>query len=146
MRLKNLQKNKGAGFVMLFAITISAIVLAIALGVANIAFKEIKFGSDARDTNDAFFAVDTGIESALFGDKPPNHICTVVPPATSCSFSFAISQLGSLGQSCVNVIVNKTTSPPIITITATGYNTGGNIAGSCNPPQNSMERQFTVTY
>ena len=35
----------------------------------NISLKEIKFGTSARDTNDAFFAADTGAECALFNDK-----------------------------------------------------------------------------
>src|SRR3989344_2360391 len=79
MQNKKLKNNKGpaphhfsksgAGFVILFAVTLSSILLAIALGVANIALKEIKFSTSARDTNDAFFVADTGAECALFYDK-----------------------------------------------------------------------------
>ena len=37
-----------AGFVILFAVSIASIVLAIALGIANIAYKEIKFTTSAK--------------------------------------------------------------------------------------------------
>ena len=67
------QKNtKNRGFVILFAVTISSILLALAIGVANIALKEVKFNTSAKDTNNAFFAADTAIEYALFQDKPPS--------------------------------------------------------------------------
>src|SRR3989344_7795571 len=62
-------QSSGSGFVILFAVMISSIILAIALGVSNIAFKEIKFSTSVKDTNDAFFAADTGLECALFNDK-----------------------------------------------------------------------------
>src|SRR3989338_10209048 len=58
-----------SGFVILFAVMISSIILAIALGVANIALKEIKFSASVKDTNEAFFAADTGLECVLFNDK-----------------------------------------------------------------------------
>ena len=51
MIIKKIKKNRG--FVILFAVTLSSILLAIALGVANIALKEIRFGTSAKDTNEA---------------------------------------------------------------------------------------------
>ena len=60
-------KNK-KGFVILFAVTLSAILLSIALGVSNIAFNEAKFSTSVKNTNDAFFAADVGAEQALFWD------------------------------------------------------------------------------
>src|SRR5688572_19750284 len=66
--IKNRIKNN-RGFVMLFAVTLSSLILSIAIGVATIALREIKFGTSARDSNDAFFAADTGIECALNYDK-----------------------------------------------------------------------------
>ncbi len=140
MKMRDLQKNRG--FVILFAITISSILLAIALGVGNIALKEMKFSTNARDTNDAFLAADTGIEKALFDDKA-GDICT---PAPCGSPLITISQLGSAGQNCVKVTVNKTVSPAMTTIISKGYNAGGSVPGSCNPPSNSIERELKVTY
>jgi hypothetical protein len=151
-KLKNIFKKgpvqphfckSGAGFVILFAVTISSILLAVALGAANIAYREVKFSTSAKDTNDAFFAADTGIESALLQDKAPNSICA---PAPSCSFSFDISQLGSSAKSCVKVTANKTASPFLTTIVSKGYNTGSAAGGACKPPVNSVERQLEVNY
>ena len=59
MIILKIKKNKG--FVLIFAVTLAAILLSIALGISQIALKEIKFGTSAKDTNDAFFAADTGL-------------------------------------------------------------------------------------
>ena len=131
-----------AGFVILFAVTISSILLAVALGVTNIAFREVKFSTSAKDTNDAFFAADTGIEKALLQDKAPNSICTPAP----CSLSFTISQLGSSFSSCVKVTADKTATPSLTTIVSKGYNSGGGVSGACNPTANSVERQLEAKY
>ena len=150
--IKNLQKNIGtapyevksfrSGFVILFAVTLSAIFLAIALGISNIALKELKFSTSVKGTNDAFFAADTGVEKALFDDKV-SGTCT---PAPCGPISFIISQLGSAGQSCAKVTVTKTTSPNIITIISKGYNDGSSTSGSCTQGSNSVEREIKVTY
>jgi hypothetical protein len=142
MRKKILKIKNNCGFVILFAVTVSSILLAIALGVANIALKEVKFSTVARDTNDAFFAADTGTESALFADRADN-ICT---PAPTCSHTFSAFQLGSLGKSCVNVSVNKVLAPPATTIISKGYSIGENVAGSCEPSSKSVERELITTY
>src|SRR3990167_7369760 len=106
MKYKDFQKiNKNNGFVILFAVMLSSIILAISLGVANIALKEIKFGTNARDTNDAFFASDTAIEYILFQDKPsPGPGPLFVPPSgTSETRSYVVSGLGGTGISCAKV-------------------------------------------
>lgn len=154
-------KNKNRAFVILFAVTISAILLAIALGVANIAFREVRFSTDARDTNDAFFAADTGAECALFYDKLSANAFTGGVPmncsggavtlvqAPSSVWNFVIAGLGSLGKSCVKVTVNKNTTPPKTTVTSKGYNSGGGGAApgwTCNPVTNSLERELIITY
>src|SRR3989344_7358348 len=125
------------GFVILFAVTLSSILLAIALGVANIALKEVKFGTNARDTNNAFFAADTGIELALFNDKSSSSIY----PAPGF-WNFVLSGLGSSGQGCAIVTVDKTV-PPATKIISKGYNDGG---ASCTQGSNSVERQLEVNY
>ena len=133
------RKLSGSGFVLLFAVTISAILLTIALGVANIALKEVKFGTSARDTNDAFFAADTGIEYTLFKDKitgfyPLNVVTPVIIP-----------QLGTLGQGCAMVTVDKTVSS-VTTFISKGYNVASadGLCTSANP--NSIERELKTTY
>ncbi len=133
------KSKSGAGFVILFAVTLSSILLSIALGVANIALKEVKFGTSAKDTNDAFFAADTGIEYVLFNDKPPS---IYTAPGT---WNVTVPGLGSAGTSCAKVNVTKTGPPSIrTTIISKGYNTGDS---SCNPTNsNRIERELLITY
>ncbi|MEI7709525.1 MAG: pilus assembly PilX N-terminal domain-containing protein [bacterium] len=138
-------KNK-KGFVIIFAVTLSAILLAIALGVSNIALKEIRFGTNARDTNDAFFAADTGLEQALYNDKYPSSVCTITSPATSCSTSFVIIGLGSQGQSCVKVTASKTLTPLATYIDAKGYNTGGTDSSCVSSSTSRVEREIKASY
>lgn len=126
------RKPSGSGFVLLFAVTLAALLLAIALGVTNIAFRELKFSTNARDTNDAFFAADTGIERALFLDKNGNAV----------DGEFSIPRLGGRNQSCVRVTVTKTINPPAVKIISKGYN----IDIGCAPTGNAVERQIEVNY
>ncbi len=154
----NLQKNNGpapyeakgfrSGFVILFAVTISSIMLAIALGVSYIAFKEIKFGTSAKDTNEAFFAADTGVEWVLFNDKTGSTTFPLVPNQDTIYPDRFISGLSSNAAGCaiVRVEKNDTVSPMLTSIIVKGYNTGGNIANQCNPPTNSIERELDVNY
>lgn len=141
MMIKNLQKNRG--FVILFAVTISSILLAIALGVANIALKEVKFGTNARDTNNAFFAADRGIESVLFNDKPPSIY-------SIGSMDVIVPNPGITGASCarvnitkVNVILDSVTYVKT-TIISKGYNIGDASCNSTNPDR--IERELKITY
>jgi len=136
-------RNK-AGFVILFAVTLASILLAISLGVGNIALREIKFGTDARDTNDAFFAADTGIEFVLFNDKPPS-----IYPAPG-SMDVTIIGLGSTGKGCAKVNITKTNfvvdSVTYIatTVVSKGYNIGDASCVSSNPDR--IERELTTNY
>ncbi|OGI63319.1 hypothetical protein A2818_01230 [Candidatus Nomurabacteria bacterium RIFCSPHIGHO2_01_FULL_40_12] len=144
-------KSSGSGFVILFAVTLSSIILAISLGVANIALKEIKFGTSARDTNNAFFASDTAIEYVLFQDKMspgPGPLFTP-SPGTSETRSYVVSGLGDAGTSCAQVSVLKdNTVPPDIktTIISKGYNSGtqDGLCVSTNPDR--IERELKITY
>ena len=152
MNFKKIKNNRG--FVILFAVTISSILLAIALGVANIALKEIKFGTGAKETNDSFFAADTGAEYALFSDKTGSSIFVPTPnPGAKMSYpTIFISGLGSTGLSCaiVNVEKDNISSPMATTVISKGYNVGGSALGvlpvSCIPPSNSIEREIKVSY
>ena len=158
MKKKEIKKNRG--FVLLFVIVISSIILAITLGVANIALKEIKFSTEARSTNEAFFAADTGAECALYNDKstvnsfrspsPANITCngnSVPLNGTSPSWNFILSGLGSGRQGCAKVTVDKSGSCGSATcIVSKGYNDGGGVAGSCLQGQSSIERQLEVSY
>lgn len=153
-------KGSRSGFVILFAGTISAILLSIALGVANIAFKEVKFRTSDKETNAAFFAADVGVECALFYDRSDQNKFPADGPAMpiTCAnnldipvsfsagvYNFTITNLGDLGQGCAKVTVDKT-APPMTTIISSGYNNGGNVPGSCVQGSNTVERQIELNY
>ena len=160
MKYKNLQNNRG--FVLLFAVTLSALLLAIAVGVTNIAFREIRFSTNAIASNDAFFAADTGIECALFHDKSANSVFDEEGGIVQClggdgidiedssPWSFTISGFGSSNKSCVHVTVTKDPLViPITTIVSKGYNVGeddGDGTGCVSSDPNRVERQLEVRY
>jgi hypothetical protein len=156
----SLKKIKNKGFVLLFAVTLAAIFLSIALGIASVALKEVNFSTSAKNSNDAFFAADTGVECALYYDKLGAFVTGNVSQIINCNSSnvsvnesssslpywnFNISGLDSGGQGCTKVTVDKTVSNTT-TITASGYNQGGGSAGSCSPGPNNVERVLSSFY
>jgi hypothetical protein len=143
MKCENIKKNRG--FVLLFAVTLAALLLSIALGVSSVALKEVKFSTSAKDTGNAFFAADTGAEQALYNDKSTVNLYGSAPG----TWNFIISGLGIDGKGCAKVNVTKDSpNPPNIrtTIISNGYNTGSAGAGICTPPSNAVERELQTTY
>ena len=146
-----------AGFALLFSVILSSILLAISIGVANIALKQVNFSTSAKDTNDAFFAADTGIECALRHDRSDATENAFVGTASmncagsaitlsgaSPSWSFVVYGLGSSGQSFVTVSVVKNLGAGTTTIVSKGYNIGN---ASCNSSNaNRVEREIQTTY
>ncbi|MCX6752232.1 MAG: hypothetical protein NTZ87_01895 [Candidatus Nomurabacteria bacterium] len=176
MEIKKLQKNKACphyyakrcrrGFVILFAVTLAAILLSIAIGVTNVALKEIKFSTSAKGTNDAFFAADTGIECALVNDKstinsftqsggPSSIQCigltiTLTKTGTSLNpvWDFVVPSLGSSSQSCAKVKVTKDFSLNTAVVVSKGYNngSGGDPSNWTCSNTNNVERELQVSY
>lgn len=162
MKILNIKKNivsinkiEGKkGFVMLFAVILSSIILAITLGVMDIALKEINFTTPARTTNEAFLAADLGVECALFNDKSTSNVFVMSGGVSSFScagnpvlfsgaypdWDFSFSGVGSNNKSCARVHVNKNGS--VTTITSKGHNFGDS---SCLVlGQNVVEREYVV--
>ncbi|MDQ3244759.1 MAG: hypothetical protein M3P22_00195 [bacterium] len=162
---KRLKQNKG--FALLFVIVISSIILSVALGLADVSYKEILFSTSNRVSNDAFYAADTGVECALYWDLGSSTSFFGVDPqvsgvTTRCtniiidifttipgmpnSWIFYLYGLGSSGNACVKVEVTKNISPTNQTkIVASGYNIGD--APTCTSTNtNRVERQLEVTY
>lgn len=81
MKKNNLQK----GFVVLFTILISSIVLLMALGIMSISTKEVTLSIQSRDAAKAFFAADAGMECALYADRQNNAFVPGVPVSLSCN-------------------------------------------------------------
>src|SRR5690606_15727798 len=63
--MKNILKNE-KGFVALFTVLLTSVILAMAIGIASISLKEIVLSSAASEGSLAFFAADSGIECALY--------------------------------------------------------------------------------
>ncbi len=162
--LKN--KKRNSAFVMLFAVVVSGIILTIALGVTNIALKELSFDTGAKSTNDAFFAADAGVECALFYDLTgEGDVSAFGQPSaglnTNCAgtdvdlnnggstpttgpWTFYLYPLGSSGNACAIVNVTKTLNPNVTTIVSKGYNLGGNTYDCSSTNLNRVERELVV--
>jgi hypothetical protein len=148
-------KINNEGFALLFVMVLVSIILAISIGVTDIALNEVNFSTSAQSTNDAFFAADTGAECALYWDKgltvndpfPASITCNNKPMAVS-SGAFTILGLGNTGQACAIVTISK--NPAAVspasptTVISKGYNNGG--TGLCGDTPNYVERELDVTY
>lgn len=134
---QNKYKNQKA-FVLLFAVVLSAVIFAIALGMTDIALKQVNFTTSAKNTNEAFFAADSGAECALFHDlngaqslfgQVPGFGSATSTVQTYCAgmavdlnngdpyepqtnppngWTFILHSLGTGGQSCAIVNLKKT--------------------------------------
>jgi Tfp pilus assembly protein PilX len=158
MKTSNRGKNNKKGIALLFSVMLSAIFLTIALGVLNISVKELNFSTSGKDTNNAFFAADSGVECALYNDKSGSTTFTGTDSTIDCfgtsyplspTFDFNINiGLGSNGNSCAKVNVSKTFDGNDIvtatTITSKGYNIGDSNCTSSNT--NRVERVLEVNY
>lgn len=154
MKIYKIQKNKGMA--LLFSVLLSSIILTISLGISNIAFGEIKFSTSAKNTNEAFFAADAGIECALFNDKTSSNVFVATSPdpivcqsgtvtvvsSTYPFWSFVLLGLGPQAQGCAKITVNKGVTP--MEVISNGYNVGD--SGTCNSTlTNRVERRLEVT-
>lgn len=164
----NYKKNRGVA--LLFAIMVTGVLFAVALGTTNIALKETKFSTSSKSTNEAFFAADTGAECALFNDKnlltfPLSGVSNITNGKINCtdvtgyfnqidngSFVFVVPSINSSG-SCAIVTVLKTDSGtkdefdniiPSVEIISKGYNVGDDSCNSTNT--NRVERELELNY
>jgi|SRR3989338_11705082 len=166
MKNKNIKKEKG--FVILFAVLISSVVLLIALGIANIASNENILSSSAREAQNAFFAADTGAECALYWDIKqgyfPADTNTVRPSGVNatCGLSSSLSDSSGLdsnqmysytfdldlNKQCAKVFIDKGYDPLNINtymtkIESKGYNVPCNDIGTS---PKAIERAVRLTY
>ena len=158
-----IKKNK-KGFVILFAVTLAAILLSIAVSVSEVAIKENSFGTSAKDTNEAFFAADTGAECAVYydnGDSTKNAFtgslspmncagATITPTEqTPNVWTFNLFGLGGSSKGCAIVTIDKTgpsdTCPDPFSscISSKGFNS---YQGACVPALNTVERELDLNY
>ncbi len=160
------------GFALLYAVVVSSVLLSVALGVSNIALKEIVFGTSAKDANDAFYAADTAAECTLFydnssletnpfiGSDPVDFYCAgnlvsihnTIPSGDIITWVFTITDLGNSNSptACANVTLEKQMIGTVqfTRVTAVGYN-NGTVASSgdnCVPTATSVQRVIELNY
>lgn len=156
--------NNKNGFVLLYVVLISSIILTITLSITDMSYREISLSSDARETNFAFFAADAGAECALLNDKASSTsfvqtggsgivTCFDIPITINQNiigdtgeWSFVLNNLGSDGDGCARVNVQKNFTELTTIIISKGYNSGGENNGFCDQGINSIERQIELYY
>lgn len=165
-QIKSSDSSSRGGFVVLFAVLVSSVVLLMALGITSLAAKEITLAVQSRDSAKAFYAADTGMECMLYADRPPVSIFNVSSNPVSCNgvvyspstpsptifiYYMATGQTGTNTESCAKVTVNKSYVPPagggpFTRIESLGYNSLYN-GTDCGPnTPNRIERAYRATY
>lgn len=142
---------KKQGVTLLLAIFISALALALGLGIFTIIFGELGISGTSKESLEAFYAADSGIECALFWDikqqafnnpvsgavqcagSAPSLNVTIGANSTTTSFSLLLSN------SCARVTVQKIGSETIIM--SLGENIACGLTGS-----RTVQRGLEVKY
>jgi hypothetical protein len=159
---KSKKENLKKGFTLLLASLVASLLLGIGLGIFSISFKEISLTSSNKESVDAFYSADTGIECALMYDFKTEVFATSLPysspPAgtvmcdgqdiasswtitgnpNSAITTFNLTDSGT-GTHCVTVVVNNK-SDDTTEIDSRGYNT----CDTSNPKR--VERGIKVKY
>ncbi|MBI2120096.1 MAG: hypothetical protein HYT94_00550 [Parcubacteria group bacterium] len=155
------RQNMG-GFVMLYAILVSTVILVIGLSLLGILIEQIPLSGIERESSLSFYAADSGMECALYGDSdavtPSLGAFHDAPVGGSChlhTYDFDVT-FPSEG-TCVSVTVTKVMKdedlsavPPVLeeavttNIQSRGYNTVCPPAASAKPWR--LERGIKVDY
>lgn len=87
------------GYTLLFAVLISSIVLGVALSILSISRRELLLSSNARESQYAFYAADSGLECAVYNDYYKNAFAGAPNPSLTCKgvspVIFSSSDLGN---------------------------------------------------
>lgn len=145
------------GFVMLFSVLISSMLVVIGLSIFNITLKELTISTSGRESQVAFYAANSGIECALYWNLKGNGsrsafasttaqeeidsaktvpaVCNAVTvnSATSATtnFTFYVNDPSDLNGPCVDVVVVKTPGVPSLgKLTTLIESRGRNICGT----------------
>ncbi|MBP7832015.1 MAG: hypothetical protein KA028_03315 [Candidatus Pacebacteria bacterium] len=99
--IKNkIQKQKTTasqrGFVALFSVLVSSILLLMALSIAGIAYKEQLLSVNAKSSQYSFVAADTGMECALYNDVKLQWFTSTNSPASIMCGGDSVEMLGDI--------------------------------------------------
>lgn len=149
-------KKNNSGFAMLFTVLVISIILAIALGIADVTFKQTVLSSLARDSQLAFYQADSGVECGMYydlnrGQLPRGTVTTDAPQQFTCgkdtislvsgqSFTdhFVYQEDVTGNTPCFSVTFDKT-DPAKNLVSARGFST-------CNSTAQQVERGLQVRY
>lgn len=118
------------GFVILFTILISVIILMIGLGIFSIATRETVLSGTAREAQYAFYAADAGVECALYAETQgvfsqgsgglfPCGATGMISTSGPNTFTFNVL-IDAVDKTCARVtVINSTGSRRVI---SQGYN------------------------
>jgi len=70
----NKKNNRRKGFVLLFAVLVSTLVLSVGISVISIALKQVVLSGSGRDSQYAFYAANTGAECATYWDLASSSV------------------------------------------------------------------------
>lgn len=157
MKYSSPHKNN-QGFVILFAVLVSSIILLIGMGMFRISIKETVLSSTARESTMAFFAADSGMECALYAEIQENafeegsiqaNICRPFFNGATNISSSGSAQLRVANPSlatCARVDIQRNNGA--VTMVSSGYNI---CMGQNNhlPNTNSpllLQRELFITY
>jgi hypothetical protein len=157
---KETRTTSSDGYAILFAVLLVSIILAITLGILNIAIKEFNFTATAKNSHVSFFAADTGGECALYGRKQgmlentsPVMLCdTQTITSTTTTVATNITQYNfsdiNVQNGCARVDIVVDDSDALVrrtTINSRGYNVTCAILQSVNP-STKIERLLSFEF
>ena len=157
------------GYAILFAVIMIGIILAISVGLSDIAYKQLVVSSVANDSQLAFYQSDTATECALYEDFisgafPATSPPVPIPPAqiscgvdtTGTNYTLGVTYAPVSGGSsevytlsapnpnsinpCFAIIVTRDTTTGATKIAAKGYN----ICNKTNP--RTVEREIDALF
>lgn len=147
-------KTSNRGFVALFTVLLASVILAMAVGIANISLKQIVLSGSATDANKSFYTADSGVECALYNDIKLDTFDQGITDIDCNGTDWGVVYSGPTfaefkmdftsdsGSSCADVTIDKTDpSGELVRITSKGTNTLCDMATS-----RTVERVIEVTY
>lgn len=96
--------NASRGIAIYIAVTITAALILVSISIVNIALKQISISGSGRDSQNAFYAADSGAECAIFWD-----VRNPVNPGTSAFDPLAVQDI-ECNSNTISVTHNSATS------------------------------------
>lgn len=146
-----------SGFAMLFTVLVISIIMSLAIGIANVTFKQNLLSSIAKDSLIAFYAADAGVECGLYYDFTvglfPKDLPVASAPDTLACGNNTLSKVSDMSYTnyivyrenitdankpCRNLVFDKTDAT-VSLVQSRGYSV-------CNNTPRQVERALEVRY